>query len=84
LLLRAIRLGTAAFVALVVLGGIALAAVFWHHRTLASPRSEAGAEAVHIDVLFVFAAPPLALVASAVVVWLFCVGTTYLLLFMRR
>lgn len=80
----AIRLGTAAFVALVVFGAIALAAVFWHHHSLASPWSEAGAEVVHTDVLFVFSVSPLALVASVVVVWLSCVGMTYLLLLMRR
>ncbi len=84
MLLRAIRLGTAAFVALVVLGAIALAAVFWHHQRLASPRSEAGAEVVHTNVIFVVSFSPLELMAGAVVVWLSCVGVTYLFLIMRR
>lgn len=84
MLARAIRLGTAACAALAVLGVIALAAVFWHHHRLASGRSEAGAEAVHTNVIMVFSVSPLFLVVGAVVLWLLCVGMSYVMLRMHR
>jgi hypothetical protein len=83
-LVRALRLGTALFLALVGLGAIVLTAVFWHHRTVANQARPLGAPEAHTEVIFVFPGSPLVLAASAAIAWLLCLAVGYLWLTRRK
>lgn len=84
MLARAIRFGTALFIALLSVVAIVLASVLWHHQTVVNQAQSSSAPEVHIDVVFVFAAAPLALAAGAATAWLLCIAVGYLWLTRRK
>jgi hypothetical protein len=78
MLARALRLGTALFLLLMGVCAIALAAVFWHHQTIATQASHSSDPEVHTVLIFALGVSPLSLAASAVVAWLLCIAIGYL------
>lgn len=88
--MRSLRLGSALFLGLVALGILGVALVYWHHRRIAhlalATQAPAAGEAqdVHIDVVFAFPASGPALACGGLVIWLVCVGLSYMWLRFRR